>query len=374
MKILLFLIGGIGLSLCLILGIGMWMFKKDINKEDPEYIVQFIKENAENKNVSLSIHLNDEKWVNVNANTLLPLASTVKIIVAIEYAQQAAVGQINPEQEVKLADIDRFYVSKTDGGAHEAWITQVKKDKEIDRVPLSEVVDGMIAYSSNANTDYLITMLGLQNINHVPESLGITSHEPMYPIVSSLFIPDQLMKEKKLSKQDTLKALKNMDKGEYRDRAIAIHNKWQTHPPTDQEKKQAMKMMGSDFQKNWSDRLPRATTEDYVSIMKKLNSKTHFDKNVYVYLDPVLEQLMKSPSNREWLVHAGQKGGSTAFVLTISMYAKDKDNNQTELAFFANDLTSIEQAKLSKNMNAFQLKFLTDTKFRTYVKKEVSNL
>lgn len=56
------------------------------------------------------------------------------------------------------------------------------------------------------------------------------------------------------------------------------------------------------------------------------------------------------------------------------MYAKDKDNNQTELAFFANDLTSIEQAKLSKNMNAFQLKFLTDTKFRTYVKKEVSNL
>ncbi|MFJ7683823.1 hypothetical protein [Peribacillus butanolivorans] len=75
MKILLFLIGGIGLSLCLILGIGMWMFKKDINKEDPEYIVQFIKENAENKNVSLFIHLNDEKWVHVNANTLLPLAS-----------------------------------------------------------------------------------------------------------------------------------------------------------------------------------------------------------------------------------------------------------------------------------------------------------
>ncbi|MFB6799772.1 hypothetical protein ACFCVU_00940 [Peribacillus butanolivorans] len=83
MKILLFLIGGVGLSLCLIQGIGMWMFKKDINKEDPEYIVQFIKENAENKNVSLSIHLNDEKWVNVNANTVLPLASTVKIIVAI---------------------------------------------------------------------------------------------------------------------------------------------------------------------------------------------------------------------------------------------------------------------------------------------------
>ncbi|MCJ7842041.1 hypothetical protein MUB24_14245 [Lederbergia sp. NSJ-179] len=83
---------------------------------------------------------------------------------------------------------------------------------------------------------------------------------------------------------------------------------------------------------------------------------------------------MTKPSNQEWLAHAGQKGGSTAFVLTMSMYATDKEGNQTELAFFANDLSTIEQAKLSKNINAFQLKFLTDEKFREQVKKELSSL
>ncbi len=53
----------------------------------------------------------------------------------------------------------------------------------------------------------------------------------------------------------------------------------------------------------------------------------------------------------------------------MAMYATDQEGNQTELAFFANDLSTMEQIKLSKNMNAFQLKFLTDEDFRKKVKK-----
>ncbi|MEK4446130.1 hypothetical protein N1I81_09440 [Bacillus sp. FSL M8-0052] len=87
-----------------------------------------------------------------------------------------------------------------------------------------------------------------------------------------------------------------------------------------------------------------------------------------------MEQIMKKPNNREWLVHAGQKGGSTAFILTIAMYATDKERNQTEIAFFANDLNTLEIARLSRNMNGFQLKFLKDSKFRTHIKKELSSL
>ncbi|MDI3411911.1 hypothetical protein QKW52_23300 [Bacillus sonorensis] len=108
--------------------------------------------------------------------------------------------------------------------------------------------------------------------------------------------------------------------------------------------------------------------------MKKLNSKIHFNENVYKYLNPVMEQIMENQNNREWFIHAGQKGGSTPFILTIAMYATDKQRNQTEIAFFANDLTVLEQAKLSRNMNGFQLKFLKDAKFRTHIKKELSNL
>lgn len=348
------------------------MFKKEVNQEDPEYILQFIKENSESEKVSLSINYNEQKWVEVNQTKLLPLASTVKIIIAIEYARQAAKGEIDPQQEVSLEELNAYYVPKTDGGAHDAWIANLNNGKEVGKVQLSEVVKGMIAYSSNANTEYLMKVLGLQNINNVPESLGIFNHEPLYPIVSALFIPTQLMNEQNLTKQEMLEAMKSMDISEYSKRAMDIHNKWLNHPPTAQEKKQLVKSLDMDIQKIWSDRLPRSTSEDYVSIMNKLNNKTHFNKDIYKYLDPVMEQLMENPNNRKWLVHAGQKGGSTGFIVTTAMYATDKEGNQTEIAFFANDLTTLEQTKLSRNMNGFKLKFLQDAEFRTLIKKEFS--
>ncbi|MFJ8461849.1 serine hydrolase [Lysinibacillus xylanilyticus] len=374
MNIVLWIIAGILVCGGLVMGIGFWMFKKEINEENPEYIVQFIKENIASENVSLAIHYNNEKWVDVNTNKQFPLGSTVKIIIAIEYAQQAADGRINPQQQVSLKELETFYIPKTDGGAHEAWISALNQSKNIDSVPLSEVANGMIAYSSNANTEYLMHVLGLQNINEVLKSLDLVDHELLYPSTSATYIPTQLMNEKNITKEETLKAMKNMDMAEYRDRALNIHNNWLKNPLTDEEKKQSLKILNMDIQKVWSDRLVKATTADYISILEKLNSKKYFHEDVHKYLDPVLEQLMQNPKNREWLTHAGQKGGSTAFVLTLAFYAKDKDGNQTEIAFFANNLNMIEQAKLSKNLNGFQLKFLKEEKFRMQLKKELSEI
>lgn len=374
LNIVLWIIAGILVCGGLVMGIGFWMFKKEINEENPEYIVQFIKENIASENVSLAIDYNNEKWVDVNTNKQFPLASTVKIIIAIEYAQQAADGRINPQQQVSLKELETFYIPKTDGGAHEAWISALNQSKNIDSVPLSEVANGMIAYSSNANTEYLMHVLGLQNINEVLKSLNVLDHEPLYPITSAVYIPIQLMNEKNLTKEETLKAMQNMDMIEYRDRALNIHNNWLKNPLTDEEKKQSLKILNMDIQKVWSDRLVNATTTDYISILEKLNSKKYFHEDVHKYLDQVMEQLMQNPKNREWLTHAGQKGGSTAFVLTLAFYAKDKDGNQTEIAFFANNLNMIEQAKLSKNLNGFQLKFLKEEKFRMQLKKELSEI
>ncbi|KRG12622.1 D-alanyl-D-alanine carboxypeptidase [Virgibacillus soli] len=368
MKIALWITVGFVVVVALVAGVGIWIFQKQIGKEDPEYIIQFLKENVDKGNVSATIHYNQEKWVQVNEDQLLPLASAVKTIIAIEYAEQAAAGKIDPNQEIPLNDLEIFYIPKTDGGAHQAWLKDVKIDQQMETVPLKEVTKGMIVYSSNANTEYLIHLLGLENINQTLEDLQLSSHEPIYPIVSALAIPQQIIQEEG-SKKAALDKLKNMDMKEYRELTIATHKEWLQQPLNAQEKKQLIKDLNMDFQKVWSDRLPRATTAEYVSIMEKLNTKSHFSENVYTYLDPVMEGLMENPNNQEWLAHAGQKGGSTAFVLTMAMYATDQEGNQTELALFANDLSTMEQIKLSKNMNAFQLKFLTDEDFRKKVKK-----
>lgn len=116
MKIVIWSIVSIVIVLVLIVGIGMYMFTKEIKAEQPEYIIDFLKENAAKGNVAMVINYNDEHWVNINEKEPLPLASTVKIIVAIEYAQQVADGKIDPNQIISLEELDKFYIAKTDGG------------------------------------------------------------------------------------------------------------------------------------------------------------------------------------------------------------------------------------------------------------------
>ncbi|MCS6821401.1 MAG: class A beta-lactamase-related serine hydrolase [Microscillaceae bacterium] len=45
-----------------------------------------------------------------NIDKIMPLASTVKIILAIEYAEQSANGQLNPDKMVSINELDKFYI------------------------------------------------------------------------------------------------------------------------------------------------------------------------------------------------------------------------------------------------------------------------
>ncbi len=128
------------------------------NAEDP--VVAFIRANPERSAVFLV--RNDTTLVSLRPDQLFPLASTVKTIVAIEFAKQAASGKIRADELIPLTDTDRYYVTNTDGGAHPQWkaslATQTLGTK--DSVSLLEVAKGMIRFSSNANTEYLMDRLG----------------------------------------------------------------------------------------------------------------------------------------------------------------------------------------------------------------------
>lgn len=62
------------------------------------------------------------------------------------------------------------------------------------------------------------------------------------------------------------------------------------------------------------------------------------------------------------------KGASTAFVLTKSLYATDKKGNKTELAYFLNNLSTLEMTRLQISMNEFELKILKNKEFRNKIK------
>ncbi|MCC3377724.1 D-alanyl-D-alanine carboxypeptidase, partial [Cohnella sp. REN36] len=89
-----------------------------------------------------------------------------------------------------------------------------------------------------------------------------------------------------------------------------------------------------DIDKMNSERFPSATAKEYAELMQKINSRTYFSKEVQTYLHPLLEGIMENPANKQWLQHAGKKGGSTAYILTDAMYATTKEGTRTELAVF----------------------------------------
>ena len=103
----------------------------------------------------------------------MPLASTVKIILAIEYAIQSSQNKIDPHEKIGIEELAKFYIPNTDGGAHPKWLKSLDGKQHEGRVALKEVVKGMIRYSSNANTEWLGGKLGLKNINNRMDSLGI---------------------------------------------------------------------------------------------------------------------------------------------------------------------------------------------------------
>ena len=140
---------GVIIAIVFILGaIGINYFKPDEN-----LVLNFIKENPDR--AAIKLVRNDSLIAEQNPNKLMPLASTVKIILAIEYAIQSSQNEINPQESVALNELDKFYIPNTDGGAHLNWLRSIKSKINDNQIPISEITKGMIRYSSNANTEWL---------------------------------------------------------------------------------------------------------------------------------------------------------------------------------------------------------------------------
>src|SRR5699024_10947347 len=74
---------------------------------------------------SLYIVEDGEVFVDYQSDEVRPLASIVKIVIAITYAEAVEDGIVDPEERVPLADVNQYYMDGTDGGAHRVWLQSV---------------------------------------------------------------------------------------------------------------------------------------------------------------------------------------------------------------------------------------------------------
>jgi D-alanyl-D-alanine carboxypeptidase len=310
---------------------------------------------------SLFLRVNDTVTAKLNEDRIMPLASTVKIIVAIEFAKQASHNIFDQNARVALSELAKYYIPNTDGNAHPNWISYERSKGHItnDSVKLLDVARGMMIFSSNANAEYLMDILGMDNVQNNLQLLGLKKHTPVYPLVSALFL---YQNPKNLNEDKIIKEIGRMSNADYARASLLIHRELKND--STYKKRFRPQDLTLKMQREWSDRLPASTTKEYVQLCSILNNRKYFDEGTYNTLATILETLMENPGNQGWLLHAGMKGGSTIFVFTKAMYATLKSGARIELAYFFNDLNGAENHRLQGWMNDFELQVLTNEAFR----------
>lgn len=312
---------------------------------------------------SLYIVEDGEVLVDYEADEVRPLASIVKIVIAITYAEAVEDGILDPEERVPLADVNQYYMDGTDGGAHRVWLQSVPIVDET--VSLHDVAKGMMTNSSNANTDYLLDLLGIDRVNDVLSSLELPLHDPIYPIVGGLFVSYSLDKE--LSIDDQVEELEAMGMDEYRNRAIDMHMKM---------KEGQLPMEGNldlplPLRKVWSDRLPGAPASVYGDLLGRISNDGFTDQMNDILHDLMEWPLQLYPENRKLFTYHGSKGGSTGFILNDAAYAELPDGSKVEVVLLIDDLSSFQQIYLEQSFGSFKSKVLLDKDFRRKVQERL---
>ncbi len=346
-------------SIILIIGFAGYFFFSD----DPDYVLNHLEENSSTS--SLYAAKNGEELVTYETDTVRPLASTVKIVIAVEYAMRVDSNKLDPHSFVHLDELNRFYIENTDGGAHEAWLKSLTKDKKLKHgeVTLQDVVKGMITYSSNANTEYMINLLGISKIDERVNELGLESHEPIYPLVGALLIPQNMT-------EITPESLEAMSKDEYRELAFNMSEKMQRG---EIQAENTSITPSRKFERVRSDRLIGATADDYGKLLKII-SNDELPGTAMKILRDVMEWPMElNPDNKNIFKHLGGKGGSTRFILNDAIYAEDLNENKIELVLLMDDLSFWQSRLLQQNINSFEAKFLQSESYQKQVMETLEN-
>lgn len=133
----------------------------------------------------------------LNGSVPRSLASTVKIMVLVGYAYKVSSGELKTTDCVKVRDLNKWYLRGLDGGAHAKSVRHMRHKGRISdagELKLSDVVEMMIRFSSNAAADCMMNILGLDFINTLQEQMFKDEHLPIQYISGQILFAIRCMR------------------------------------------------------------------------------------------------------------------------------------------------------------------------------------
>lgn len=294
---------------------------------------------------------NGETILSVNEHIKRPLASIYKLIVLLEYLDQCEKGKIHSNDQVHFSQLKRFWIHPIDS-AFMQWYHSVKGKIKKHSIALNEVVKGMLQYSSNANTDYLISILNMDEINKQLQKRHLVGHDPVIPISTSVLASlseINIMHTPFSLGQLAQEYFKTMMKGN-KIEGVDLN---------------LLNDFDYENQCKWSDLLPHASVKAYGEILKKLQYLQKSNKE----LQSVMYWFNKLKNYKDFT--GGMKLGYTPKVFNAALYTTDRFGNEYQLVYFLNNLSTLQRKEMEFASNDFHLKVLKDAFFINQLKKQM---
>jgi len=286
----------------------------------------------------------DDSAVFFNADTPLVLASTMKTVVLAAYEVAVEQGELDPNERVAVAAVERYYLPLTDGGAHANGMAKLKLDSDSDgfvrdqsaTITLDEIARIMIHDSGNAETDYLLARLGPERITALLSAADMQLHTPFHSLLGIALA--MFNHEAPLTEAAQRQALiQDVDGGNFDVLEtlanLYIHDTaWRSAQLTymkSQAFRDAAGQMGWNGQVESSQLFPKGTAREYAHLLALVASDRFISPAVSARIRQKLET---SPADdpMRLLFHKryGAKDGVTAGVLNLVSYAIPKSGPQ----------------------------------------------
>jgi len=116
-----------------------------------------------------------------------PLASVTKVMILIEFANQVTTQRLDPTERIPVEELNRYALRRTDMGSHDRFLATY--DDNIQWITLWDIATiGMIDYSSNPASDYVLARLGDVDWENMYRVLGLTATDYPHPLTTIPFL------------------------------------------------------------------------------------------------------------------------------------------------------------------------------------------
>ncbi len=292
----------------------------------------------------------------LNADIPMPIASLVKVVNLIAYAEAVERGDLDPSEWIPIAEIERAYLPGSDLGAHRVAISELEENSlvsEGDRAtPMEQISWMMIRHSSNAASDYLHMAIGQRVIEETAVRMNLQSHTAPCPFIGQFLA----MSNSTRSGSDRVVVDSFIDDpGSYGSEVMRLTDAYMNDDEFRESEGYWRASMS--VQREFADELnAKASPRDYSQLMARIIQNDIGSDYVNILVRRDLEWPMIYPVNQQLFSTIGYKNGSLPGILTTLYYGQRiKDGRQVVVALFYRDLPMQTYRRWRENLTHDEL-------------------